>query len=159
MQSITPFLWFDNQAEQAAKFYVSIFKNSKIVEIRRYRKNVSAAVFRINSREFIAFNGGPHQKLSPAFSLFVEVKTQRELDDLWNKLLKGGKPIQCGWLTDKFGVSWQISPTILGEMLLGKDRAKADRVWHAMIQMVKIDIKKLKEAAGERAGKSNQPRR
>jgi len=140
-------LWFDNQAEEAARFYVSLFKNSKILETRRYKDNFTAVVFRLAGQEYIAFNGGPHEKLTPAFSFFVVVKTQREVDALWAKLVKGGKPIQCGWLTDRFGVCWQIIPSLLDELLLGKDAAKADRAWQAMMKMVKIDIKKLKDAA------------
>jgi predicted 3-demethylubiquinone-9 3-methyltransferase (glyoxalase superfamily) len=153
MQTVTPFLWFDDQAEAAAKFYVSIFKNSKIVEIRRNGKKVMAATFRLDGREYIAFNGGPHYKLTPAFSMFVLVKTQREVDYFWNKLVRGGKPQRCGWLTDKFGLCWQIVPTILGELSGDKDEEKSGRALQAMMQMVKLDIKMLKAAATGKKGK------
>jgi len=149
MNSITPFLWFENQAEEAAKFYVSLFKNSKILETRRYPENYTAVVFQLDGQKYIAFNGGPQEKLTPAFSFFVMVKTQRELDTLWAKLAKGGKPIACGWLTDRYGMCWQIIPEIMDKLMLDKDAAKAKRVWSAMIKMVKIDIKKIKEAARE----------
>lgn len=152
MQTVRPFLWYDGEAEQAAKFYVSIFKNSKIVEIRRRGRTVMSATFRIDGREFIAFNGGPMFKFTPAISMFVTVKTQREVDYLWKRLLVGGKPVQCGWLTDQFGLSWQIVPEILGELLGDKDRKKAGRVFQAMMQMVKLDTKKLKEAYEQKKG-------
>jgi predicted 3-demethylubiquinone-9 3-methyltransferase (glyoxalase superfamily) len=146
MQAITPFLWFDGKAGEAAKFYTSIFKDSKIVNVKRDGKKVMAVTFRINGQELIAFNGGPHFKFTPAISLFVECKTQQEVDRLWKKLLKGGKAQRCGWLKDKYGLSWQIIPAILGELLGDKDPAKTGRVWDAMMQMVKIDIKTLKRA-------------
>jgi predicted 3-demethylubiquinone-9 3-methyltransferase (glyoxalase superfamily) len=148
MPSITPFLWFDSQAEEAAKLYVSIFKNSKILNIRRRGKKAFSVEYRLCGQDFIALNGGPHFKFTPAISMFVRVKTQREVDEIWNKLLKGGgKPQQCGWLTDKYGLSWQIVPSILGELLADKNKAKSERVWKAMMQMVKLDIKALKAAA------------
>jgi predicted 3-demethylubiquinone-9 3-methyltransferase (glyoxalase superfamily) len=146
MQTVTPFLWFDDQAEEAAKFYTSIFKNSKILEVHRRGKNVLTVTFRINGQKLVALNGGPHFKFTPAISLFVSCKTQREVDTLWRKLLQGGEPMQCGWLKDKYGLSWQIIPTILGELLGDKDRAKSERVWKAMMQMVKIDSKALTKA-------------
>jgi predicted 3-demethylubiquinone-9 3-methyltransferase (glyoxalase superfamily) len=146
MQKITPFLWFDDKAAEAAKFYVSIFKNSKILETRRRDKKVLTVTFRLDGEEFIALNGGPHFKFTPAISFFVRCKTQREVDRLWKKLLKGGKESQCGWLTDKYGLSWQIIPTILGDLLGDKDPIKSGRVWNAMLQMVKIDSRLLKQA-------------
>ena len=146
MQKITPFLWFDGNAEQAMKFYTSIFKGSKVLEIRRNKKKFMAATVRLQGQEYILFNGGPHFKFNPAISLFVHCRTQREVDDLWKKLSKGGKEVQCGWLTDKFGLSWQIIPNILGDLLADKDPVKADRVFEAMLKMVKIDIKALKRA-------------
>src|SRR3954451_23307909 len=119
MQKVTPFLWFDGKAQEAANFYVSIFKNSKIVSpIRAGEGGGPASVtFEIEGREFIAFNGGPHFKFSPAISLFVRCDTQNEIDELWEKLAEGGKNQQCGWLQDKYGVSWQIIPPILGQLL------------------------------------------
>jgi predicted 3-demethylubiquinone-9 3-methyltransferase (glyoxalase superfamily) len=147
MQAISTFLWFDDKAEEAAKFYCSIFKNSKILEICRDEKRCGSATFQINGQRFIAFNGGPHFKFTPAISIFVNCKTQREVDYLWKKLLKGGKENQCGWLTDKYGLCWQIIPAILGDLLGDKDAAKSERVFNAMMKMVKIDIKKLQQAA------------
>jgi predicted 3-demethylubiquinone-9 3-methyltransferase (glyoxalase superfamily) len=135
MQTITPFLWFDNKAEQAAKFYCSIFKNSKIVKLNRKGKKVFGVTFRINGLELIAFNGGPHFKFTHAISLFVHCKTQREVDILWEKLSKGGEKGQCGWLKDKYGLSWQIIPSILGELLGDKDPAKSGRAFNAMMKM------------------------
>jgi predicted 3-demethylubiquinone-9 3-methyltransferase (glyoxalase superfamily) len=156
MQLITPFLWFDTQAEQAAKFYVSVFKKkSKILGISRYgdvgpgaKGSVMVVDFVLNGQRFNALNGGPVFKFSPVISFVVNCKTQKEVDTYWSKLLAGGgKPNQCGWLTDKFGVSWQITPEILGKVLGGKDKAKADRVMAAQMQMVKFDIAALKAAA------------
>jgi predicted 3-demethylubiquinone-9 3-methyltransferase (glyoxalase superfamily) len=146
MQTITPFLWFDGKAGEAAKFYTSIFKNSKILSVKRDGKKVMCVTFRINGQKLIAFNGGPHFKLTPAISLFVECKTQKEVDELWKKLLKGGEAQRCGWLKDKYGLSWQIIPEILSELLCDKDPAKSERVWQAMMEMVKIEIKALKRA-------------
>ena len=154
MQKITPFLWFDNNAEEAINFYVSIFKNSKVGKVSRYgdagpgpKGSVMTATFELEGQEFMALNGGPHFKFSPAISLFVNCETQAEVDELWAKLLEGGgKPEQCGWLTDKFGLSWQIIPKALGEMLNDKDPAKSQRVMKAMMQMVKIDVQGLKQA-------------
>jgi predicted 3-demethylubiquinone-9 3-methyltransferase (glyoxalase superfamily) len=153
MQKITPFLWFDGKAEEAAKFYTSIFKNSKIGRIARYPEgapapagSVMSVTFQIEGQEFHALNGGPMYKFTPAISFFVNCTTQEEVDELWEKLCAGGTPNRCGWLQDKFGVSWQIIPTILGELLQDKDPQKSKLVMEAMLKMVKIDIKRLKEA-------------
>ena len=153
MQKIVPFLWFDNQAEEAANFYVSLFKNSKIISVRRYgdagpgaKGSVMSVTFQLEGREFYALNGGPHFKFTPAISLFVNCETQQEVDELWDKLSTGGRKDRCGWLTDKFGVTWQIIPKALGQMLGDPDPAKSARVMKAMLQMDKIDVTKLKEA-------------
>jgi predicted 3-demethylubiquinone-9 3-methyltransferase (glyoxalase superfamily) len=153
MQKITPFLWFDNKAEDAANFYVSIFADSKIVSITRYgegtpapKGTVMTVKFLIEGQEFVALNGGPHYTFSPAISFVVNCKTQGEVDEFWEKLSAGGEQIQCGWLKDKFGVSWQIVPTVLVEMLNDPDSLKAQRVMTAMLQMKKIDIGLLKQA-------------
>ena len=157
MQKITPFLWFDNNAEEAAKFYISIFKNSKITEIAHYRESAAKAssrpkgtvmvvTFELEGQLFMALNGGPVFKFSPAISLLVNCETQEEVDDLWEKLSEGGEQEQCGWLKDKFGVSWQIVPNALDEMLLDKDARKSERVMEALLQMKKIDIERLKVA-------------
>jgi predicted 3-demethylubiquinone-9 3-methyltransferase (glyoxalase superfamily) len=153
MQKVTPFLWFDGKAEEAANFYVSIFKNARILRPMRTggggtwpEGKVVSVTFEIDGREFIAFNGGPHFTFSPAISLFVRCETQSEIDELWEKLSQGGKKQQCGWLQDKYGVSWQIIPPILGELLQSKDTEKAKRVMAAMMQMEKLDIETLKNA-------------
>jgi predicted 3-demethylubiquinone-9 3-methyltransferase (glyoxalase superfamily) len=153
MQKITTFLWFDGKAEEAANFYTSIFKNSKIGTVARYPEGapapagtVMSVTFQIEGQEFHALNGGPMYKFTPAISFFVNCTTQEEVDELWEKLSAGGAPNRCGWLQDKFGVSWQIIPTILNELLQDKDPQKSKRVMEAMLQMVKIDIKRLKEA-------------
>jgi predicted 3-demethylubiquinone-9 3-methyltransferase (glyoxalase superfamily) len=153
MQKITPFLWFDGKAEKAAKFYTSIFKHSQLLDVARYgeagpgpKGSVMTATFSLEGQEFIALNAGPMFKFTPAISFFVKCKTQKEVDYYWDKLSKGGKKIQCGWLTDKFGVTWQIVPTVLGELLQDKDREKANRVMKAMMKMVKLDIRRLKQA-------------
>jgi predicted 3-demethylubiquinone-9 3-methyltransferase (glyoxalase superfamily) len=153
MQKITPFLWFDDKAEEAANFYVSIFKNSKIGNISRYpegspgpKGKVMTVTFQLDGQEFIALNGGPHFTFSPAISFFVHCQTQEEVDDLWEKLSAGGKKERCGWLKDKYGVSWQIVPTVLGQLLTDKDPARAKRVTQAMLAMDKIDIQRLKQA-------------
>ena len=157
MQKITPFLWFNNKAEEAANFYASIFKNSKIGSIARYGKegadvsgrpkgSVMVVTFQLYGQEFIALNGGPQFTFSPAISFVVNCETQQEVDHLWEKLSEGGATQQCGWLQDKYGVSWQIVPTILGEMMQDKDEEKSERVMKAMLQMVKIDIQGLKRA-------------
>jgi predicted 3-demethylubiquinone-9 3-methyltransferase (glyoxalase superfamily) len=153
MQKITPFLWFDGNAEEAMNFYVSIFKNSKVGRITRYgdagpgpKGTVMSATFELDGQEFFALNGGPQFKFTPAISFFVNCETQQEVDDLREKLSAGGKKDRCGWLTDRFGLSWQIIPTALGKMLGDKDPAKANRVMGTMLQMEKIDIKDLKLA-------------
>jgi predicted 3-demethylubiquinone-9 3-methyltransferase (glyoxalase superfamily) len=153
MQKIVPFLWFDGKAEEAMNFYVSIFKNSKIGEVTRYGKagpgqegTVISATFQLEGQEFYALNGGPQFTFTPAISLFVNCETQQEVDELWKKLSEGGEIQQCGWLRDKYGLSWQIIPTILGKLLRDKDPAKAQRVMQAMLQMKKIDIARLKQA-------------
>lgn len=146
MKKITPFLWFDGQAAQAAKFYVSIFENSKILSVSRQGKGVMSVTFRLDGQDFIALNGGPHYKLTPAVSFFINCKTQQEVDGFWKKLIKGGKPSRCGWLEDQFGLSWQVVPEQLRKMLSDKDPAKAGRVMQAMMQMVKLDLKALKKA-------------
>ena len=153
-QKITPFLWFDNNAEEAMNFYVSIFKDSKIIEVARYgdagpgpKGTVMTGTFQLEGQQFMALNGGPHFKFTEAISLFVNCETQQEVDDLWNKLCAGGgAPSQCGWLKDKFGLSWQIIPSILGKLLGDKDPAKSKRVMEAMLKMIKIDINALKKA-------------
>ena len=153
MQKITPFLWFDNQAEAAANFYVSLFKNSKIVNIARYgeagpgpKGSVMTVVFQLDGQEFIGLNGGPRFKFTDAMSLVINCKTQEEVDHFWEKLSAGGEKSRCGWLKDKYGLSWQVVPTVLDEMLLDKDAKKAQSVMQAMLKMDKIDIKTLKQA-------------
>jgi len=153
MQKITPYLWFDDRAEEAMLFYTSIFKNSKIGEVSRYGEGgpgepgkVMSATFELEGQQFMALNGGPHFSFTPAISLFVNCDTQAEVDELWDKLIEGGAPSQCGWLTDKFGLSWQIIPQALGEMLNDKDPAKSQRVRQAMMKMVKLDVPTLKRA-------------
>src|SRR5437868_10820314 len=153
MQKITPFLWFDTQAEEAANFYVSLFKNSKVKEIRRYgdagpgpKGSVMTITFQIEGQDFIALNGGPHFSFSPAISLFVNCETQQEVDELWEKLSAGGKKERCGWLKDKYGLSWQIIPSALGKMLNDPDPEESKRVMKAMLQIDKIDIRGLKQA-------------
>ena len=161
MQKITPFLWFDSQAEEAVKFYASIFKNSKIGKIARYgeegekvsgrpKGSVMTVEFQLEGQEFVALNGGPHFKFTEAISFVVSCKTQTEVDRFWKKLSAGGQEMQCGWLKDKYGLSWQIVPTVLGELLSNKDAAKSQRVMEAMLKMVKLDIKKLKQAAKQK---------
>jgi predicted 3-demethylubiquinone-9 3-methyltransferase (glyoxalase superfamily) len=157
-RTITPFLWFDDRAEEAAKFYTSIFKNSSIGQMTRYSEASEAAAgrpagsvmtvdFRLDGQDFVALNGGPHFKFNEAVSFVVSCTTQREVNRYWRRLSAGGREIQCGWLQDKFGLYWQIVPTILGELLTDRDRTKAERVTTAMLQMVKLDIKKLQAAA------------
>jgi predicted 3-demethylubiquinone-9 3-methyltransferase (glyoxalase superfamily) len=158
MQPITPFLWFDDQAEEAANFYVSIFKNSKIGTVARYgeagaevsgrpKSTVMTVTFQLNGQEFMALNGGPQFTFSPAISFMVNCETQEEVDELWDKLSAGGSQEQCGWLKDQYGVSWQIVPTALGELMQDQDAAKAERVMKAMLHMKKLDINALKQAA------------
>ena len=154
MEKITTFLWFDSNAEEAMNFYVSIFKNSKILNVARYgdagpgpKGTVMAASFQMAGQEFQALNGGPKYKFTPAISLFVNCESQQEVDELWAKLLEGGgREDQCGWLQDRFGLSWQIIPTLLPKLLSDKDPKKASRVMKAMLQMRKIDSKKLQQA-------------
>jgi predicted 3-demethylubiquinone-9 3-methyltransferase (glyoxalase superfamily) len=153
MQKITPFLWFDNQAEEAMNFYVSIFKNSKPLSSTRNgdagpgpKGSVLVARFQLDGQEFVALNGGPTFKFTEAVSFVVNCETQAEIDEMWAKLSEGGAESQCGWLKDKFGLSWQVVPPILGELMGDKDPAKANRVMQAMLQMKKIDIAALKRA-------------
>lgn len=163
MQKITPCLWFDSNAEEAVKFYTSIFKNSKIGKISRYGKEgyeihgkpegtVLTVEFDLNGQTFTALNGGPAFKFNEAISFQVHCKTQNEVDYYWEKLSKGGdeKAQQCGWLKDRYGVSWQIVPIVLSEMLQGKNTAKSERVMKALLQMKKLDIKTLEQAYEER---------
>ncbi len=153
MPRISPFLWFDTQAEEAARFYVSIFKNSKIVKIARYgeagpgpKGSVMTVVFELEGQEFIALNGGPQFKFTEAISFSVNCETQKEVDQFWEKLSQGGEEGPCGWLKDRYGLSWQINPVILGEMLSDPDPRKSRRVMQAMLKMKKIDIAALKKA-------------
>lgn len=153
MQKITPFLWFDNNAEEAVNHYISIFKNSKLISVMRCgdagpgpKGSVLTATFQLEGQQFMALNGGPMFKFTEALSLFVSCETQAEVDELWEKLCAGGQPSQCGWLKDKFGVSWQIIPKALGELLGDKDPRKAKAAMQAMLQMKKIDIAGLKAA-------------
>lgn len=153
MQKITPFLWFDNQAEEAMNFYVSIFKNSKVGNVTRYgdagpgpKGSVMSATFTLEGQEFFALNGGPHYSFTPAISLFVNCESQQEVDELWDKLSAGGRKDRCGWLQDKYGLSWQIIPSALSRMLGDKSPAKAKNVMMAMLQMDKIDINRLQQA-------------
>lgn len=153
MQKIAPCLWFDGKAEEAMKFYTSIFKNSKVGKISYYgeagpgkKGSVLAVTFELDGQEFMGLNGGPNFTFSPAISFFVKCETQEEVDYYWDKLLQGGQPQQCGWLTDKFGVCWQIVPNVLGEMMADKDAEKSRRVMEAMLKMIKLDVKALKQA-------------
>lgn len=153
MQKITPCLWFDGKAEEAMDFYVSIFKDSKIVGITRYgeagpgtRGTVMTANFQLEGQDFVALNGGPQYTFSPAVSFVVTCETQDEVDEFWEKLSNGGEKRQCGWLVDKFGLSWQVVPIVLIEMLNDPDPLKSERVTKAMLQMEKLDIKTLKQA-------------
>jgi len=159
MQKITPFLWFDNQAEEAVNFYTGIFGNSKILDIARYGEagpgpagSVMTVSFQIEGQNFVALNGGPVYNFTPAISFVVNCKTQEEVDWLWERLTaEGGKPVQCGWLIDKYGISWQIVPIRLVELLSDPDQEKINRVMQAMLKMIKIDIAALEAAyAGER---------
>ena len=153
MQKITPFLWFDGQAEEAAKFYTSIFRNSKIESVARFPEGspgpagmVMTVAFRLDGQEFVALNGGPNFKFNEAISFVVNCETQEEVDEFWGKLSAGGKEVQCGWLQDKYGLSWQIVPTVLGEMMKDKDEQKLARVTAAFLQMKKFDIAALRRA-------------
>jgi predicted 3-demethylubiquinone-9 3-methyltransferase (glyoxalase superfamily) len=148
MQKITPFLWFDGKAEEAINFYISIFKNSKIVSLSRAGQDgrVMGGTFQLDGQQFFALNGGPQFTFSPAISFFVNCETQQEVDDLWEKLSEGGEKQRCGWLKDKYGLSWQIIPSVLGKMLRDKDAGKSKSVMDAMLQMNKLDIELLKRA-------------
>jgi predicted 3-demethylubiquinone-9 3-methyltransferase (glyoxalase superfamily) len=155
MQKITPFLWFDDKAEEAMNFYVSVFKNAKAGGIYRYGEGgpgangkVMSVTFELDGQEFMALNGGPHFTFTPAISLFVRCESQEEVDELWEKLSEGGEKSRCGWLKDKFGLSWQIIPSVLKDLLHGPDAEKSKRVMAAMMQMGKIEIEKLQQAAG-----------
>jgi predicted 3-demethylubiquinone-9 3-methyltransferase (glyoxalase superfamily) len=156
-QKITTFLWFDTQAEEAANFYVSLFKNSKVESITRYPSEgqevtgkapgtVMTVNFRLEGQEFVALNGGPHYKFNEAISLVVNCDTQEEIDYFWEKLTEGGSEVQCGWLKDKYGLSWQINARVLDEMLKDEDTEKAGRVMKVMLQMKKIEIEPLQQA-------------
>jgi predicted 3-demethylubiquinone-9 3-methyltransferase (glyoxalase superfamily) len=153
MQKITPFLWFNDQAEDAMHFYVSIFKNSKVGHVTRCgeagpgpKGAVMSATFQLEGQDFMALNGGPHFSFTPAISMFVNCETQEEVDELWEKLSAGGSKERCGWLKDKYGLSWQIIPSALGKLMGDKNPAKAKSVMNAMLQMNRIDIKTLQQA-------------
>jgi predicted 3-demethylubiquinone-9 3-methyltransferase (glyoxalase superfamily) len=153
MQKISPFLWFDHQAEEAMNFYVSTFKNSKIGKVSRYgdtgagpKGSVIAATFELEGLQFHALNGGPRFNFTPAISMFVDCATQGEVDELWEKMSAGGEKSRCGWLKDKYGLSWQIIPSALGKLLGDPDPVKAGRVMKAMMQMTKIDVAGLQRA-------------
>lgn len=153
MQKITPFLWFNDNLEEAVNFYTSIFKNSKVLSMSRLPEGtpgpagkVMTATFQLEGQEFMALNGGPEYKFTEAISLFVNCETQKEVDDLWDKLSADGEPGQCGWLKDKFGLSWQIVPTALGQLMGDPDPQKSQRVMQAMLKMTKIDIAALRRA-------------
>lgn len=152
-QKITPFLWFDNNAEEAMHFYVSVFKDAKVLNVSRYGEagpgpagSVMTATFRLNGQEFIALNGGPEFTFTEAVSFSIDCETQEDVDYYWDKLTAGGEPGPCGWLKDQFGLSWQVNPAILGKLLQDEDPAKANRVMQAMLQMSKIEIAKLQAA-------------
>jgi len=160
MNTITPCLWFDGRAEEAASFYTTLFKNSKVGAISRYgdagaaasgrpKGSVMTVTFQLDGQEFMALNGGPDFKFSEAISFMVNCETQKEVDTFWEKLSEGGEPGPCGWLKDKYGVSWQIVPTALSEMMKDKDAKRTDRVMEALLTMSKLDIKTLKEAYGQ----------
>ena len=153
MQKITPFLWFDGKAEEAMNFYVSVFKNSKVGRVTRYgeagpgqKGTVMSATFQLDGQDFFALNGGPQFVFTPAISFFVNCETQQEVDEMWERLSEGGKKERCGWLKDRYGLSWQIIPSVLGKMLQDPDAERAKRVMQAMLQMDKIDIERLKQA-------------
>jgi predicted 3-demethylubiquinone-9 3-methyltransferase (glyoxalase superfamily) len=157
MQKITTFLWFDTQAEEAAKFYVSLFKNSNIGTISRCgdagpgpKGSVMVVTFQLDGQQFMALNGGPHFKFTPAISLMVNCETQQEVDQLWDKLSQGGRNDRCGWLTDKYGISWQIVPAALPKLISDPDPQKAKRVTEAMLKMDKLDIATLERAYQEK---------
>jgi len=157
IQRLTPFLWFDSQAEEAAKFYVSIFRNSRIMTVARYGKagaeasgrpegSVMTVRFLLDGQEFVALNGGPHFKMNEAISFVVNCESQEEIDEFWKKLSQGGETGECGWLKDKFGVSWQVVPAILGELVADSDPERSDRVIRALVHMKKLDLETLNRA-------------
>ena len=153
IQRITPFLWFDHQAEEAANFYASIFENSKIEGVTHYGESgpapkgtVMTVAFTLAGQQFVALNGGPHFKFTEAISFVVNCETQEEVDEFWEKLSAGGQKVECGWLKDKYGLSWQVVPTALGRMLQDQDPEKSERVMNAVLQMKKIDIAALEKA-------------
>jgi predicted 3-demethylubiquinone-9 3-methyltransferase (glyoxalase superfamily) len=161
MEKITPFLWFEHQAEQAAAFYTSVFERSRIVDVKHYgaagpgeNGSVMSVTFELDGQTFIALNGGPNPAMafSPAVSFFIHCGTQDEVDTLWDKLGEGGERLQCGWLRDKFGVTWQVVPTVLGDMLSDADQARATRVMHAMMRMCKLDLTQLQRAYDGESG-------
>ena len=154
MHEITPCLWFDTEGEEAAAFYTSVFPNSKILDVAHYGEagprpsgTVMAVRFELDGRPFVALNGGPEYKFTPAVSFCVDCEDQAEIDYYWDRLVAGGKPVMCGWLEDRYGVSWQIVPGKMDEYFSGKDPKRAERVMQAMHTMVKLDIAKLEEAA------------
>jgi predicted 3-demethylubiquinone-9 3-methyltransferase (glyoxalase superfamily) len=166
-QRITPFLWFDHQAEKAVKFYTGIFKKSRVLTVSRYGKfgekaagrpagSVMTIDFELNGQRFVALNGGPHLKINEAISFVVNCQNQAELDYYWEKLSAGGKEVQCGWLKDKFGVSWQVVPEILGELVSSKNPAASERVMDALLGMRKLDIAKLQRAYKSEPDKSTR---
>jgi predicted 3-demethylubiquinone-9 3-methyltransferase (glyoxalase superfamily) len=146
VRAVTPFLWFDNAAEDAAKAYTSLFADSRIVEVTRAGDRVQSATIVLAGQRYILFNGGPHYTINSAFSLMVEVDSQEELDAIWDSLIAGGKAVRCGWLVDRFGVSWQVVPNVLPRLLNDPDPAKAKHTFDAMLGMQKLDIAALKRA-------------
>ena len=157
IQKISPFLWFDHQAEEAVRFYTSIFKNSRIEAVTRYgdvgpgpKGSVMTVSFQLEGQQFVALNGGPHFKFTEAISFVVNCETQGEVDEFWKKLSEGGQEVECGWVKDKYGLSWQIVPTVLMEMLEDKDAERSQRVMKAMLQMKKLDIARLQVAYRQR---------
>jgi len=165
MQKITTFLWFDDRAEEATKFYVSLFKNSKITNVSRYAEGspgpagkVMTVAFELDGQQFVALNGGPQFPFTEAISLLINCETQQEVDELWEKLSAGGEKSQCGWLKDKYGLSWQVVPTALNRMLADKDPEKAQRVMQAMLQMSKIDVAELERARDDKAEVNQEAR-
>ena len=147
MPTITPFLWFDTQAEEAMNFYATIFKRSKVLTVHRAQGRVMSVEFELEGQKFMALNAGPHHTFNEAVSFFVGCETQEEIDELWAKLTAGaGAPSRCGWLKDKYGLSWQIIPTVLGRLLNDKDAARSSRVMNAMLQMDKLDLKRLQQS-------------
>jgi predicted 3-demethylubiquinone-9 3-methyltransferase (glyoxalase superfamily) len=157
MQKITPCLWFDDQAEEAVRFYTSIFKNSRINKVTHYgeggprpKGSVLTVSFELDGQEFLALNGGPHFKFTEAVSFIVNCKTQKEVDRMWEKLSEGGQEVQCGWVKDKYGLSWQIVPTVLAKLMSDPEPGRPEKVFQAMMRMKKLDIKELKKAYARR---------